>query len=77
MKKNILLKGFFAVCAAFAMVSCEKDYLDTNPESSESPATIFESADNAKLAINGLARMMTTQYLGRQGDNGEHKGSGP
>ena len=71
MKKNNILKAlsFFAVVLMTA--ACQKEYLNTKPESSESPATIFESTNNAKMAINGLAKMMTTQYRGTQGMNGE------
>ena len=71
MKKNIFVKSLLLIGAALLTVSCSKEYLDTASESSESPATIFETTDNAKMAINGIARMMTTQYLGSQGMNGE------
>ena len=56
---------------ALVTFSCSKDYLDTAPEASTSPSTIFESTENAQLAINGIAKMMTTQYLSTQGMNGE------
>ena len=71
MKQNILLRSICVVGIALAALSCSKEYLDTAPESAESPATIFETTDNAKMAINGLAKMMTTQYLSVQGMNGE------
>lgn len=51
--------------------SCASDYLDTAPESSASTSTIFESAENARMAINGICRLMSVQYLGSQGYNGE------
>jgi len=69
-KKNILIKSL-ALAAVILPVACSKDYLETSPQSATSPSTIFESADNAALAINGLSKMMTTQYLGTQGMNGE------
>ncbi|MDO4949480.1 MAG: RagB/SusD family nutrient uptake outer membrane protein [Bacteroidales bacterium] len=65
--KNII----YAVCLTLVSSACSKDYLDTLPESSVGTATIFESAENAKLAINGICKMMTTQYLSTQGLNGE------
>jgi hypothetical protein len=71
MKKNSILNILFASAVVLLATACEKEYLNTKPESSESPATIFESTTNAKMAINGLAKMMTTQYLGTQGMNGE------
>ena len=70
MKKIII--AFFLTAALFATgVSCAPEYLETTPESSTSPNTIFETTDNAVLAINGICRMMTTQYLSTQGMNGE------
>lgn len=71
MKHNILLKGIFVLGIAALASACGKEYLDTAPESSESPATIFETTDNAKMAVNGIAKLMTTQYLSTQGMNGE------
>ena len=53
------------------LFSCSSDYLDTTPTASVSPSVIFETTDNAKLAINGICKMMTTQYLESQGFNGE------
>ena len=68
--KNIIRISF--VFAAFALAaSCSKDYMETAPESAESPATIFATTDNVKLAINGMCKMMTTQYWSQQGLNGE------
>ena len=68
MKK--LLYTFLSASLLFA-TSCGDDYLDTMPEDSGSADVIFETADNAKLAINGLCLMMGKQYLKKQGFNGE------
>ena len=69
------MKNIFRITLLIAALSlgaaCSKEYLETSPESSVSPATIFESTENVKLAINGMSRMMTTQYLSTQGLNGE------
>ena len=70
MKKNIILSSVLALAAAFS-VSCSKEYLEVAPESSVSPSTIFATTEMARTAVNGLAKMMTTQYLGTQGMNGE------
>ncbi len=70
MKK--IFKASFLLAAFVALtVACSKDYMETSPESSTSPATIFETTENAVLAINGMCKMMTTQYLSTQGLNGE------
>lgn len=61
------------ILMALALVSwsCKSDYLDTVPNSATSSETIFENTTNAKLAINGIARIMTSQHLGSQGFCGE------
>lgn len=51
--------------------ACAKDYLDTTPTSSTATPTIFETTQNAALAINGINKLMTRQFLGSQGFNGE------
>lgn len=70
MKKIIIAFSLSAVLLATG-ISCTQEYLETVPESSASPTTIFESTGSAELAINGICRMMTTQYLSTQGMNGE------
>lgn len=50
------------------LIGCKDSYLDTVPTSSTSTKTIFETTDNAKQAINGIARLMVTQY----GDFGQN-----
>ena len=67
MKKLLYaLAGF-----GFMLSSCADDYMDTLPESSTAPGTLIENTENAKLAINGICRLMGNQYLGSQGFNGE------
>ena len=68
--KNIIRISLCAALLALA-ASCDKDYMNTMPESSVAPATIFSTTQNVELAINGLCKMMTTQYLSTQGLNGE------
>ena len=62
---------FFLSIAAFGFSACDTDYLETEPQAEVSTATIVGSADNAELAINGICRLMTKQYLHSQGYNGE------
>jgi len=71
MKKNIFSSLLILAAVSLAFASCDESYLETAPESATSPATIFETTDAAALAVNGLSKMMTTQYLGTQGMNGE------
>ncbi len=66
-----LYKIILIVTAASSVVSCKKTYLDTAPTDAISIGKVFQNADNVGMAVNGLAKMMTQQYLGSQGFNGE------
>lgn len=68
MKKIAIL---LMAAASLAISSCSEDYLQLAPEDSVSPATLFATPENAQYAINGLAKIMSTQYLSQQGYNGE------
>lgn len=69
--KNILKISIAALSGVMLLASCSKDYMNTTPTSSTATPTIFESTENAALAINGICKLMTRQYLGSQGFNGE------
>lgn len=56
-KKTALLWMFIATLSG-----CSDSYLDTVPTSSTSTKTIFETTENARQAINGIARLMVSQY---------------
>lgn len=53
--------------------SCAEDYLDTAPTNSTGTATAMANTENAMKALNGIAKLMTTQhsYFG-QGFAGEN-----
>lgn len=61
----------YGLCAIMFMGACSGDYLDTKPTSSTGTATIFETVENAALAINGINKLTTRQFLESQGFNGE------
>lgn len=64
MKKRNIIYAMLAACVGMTTtVSCSSDYLDTTPEKESSPNLIFSTADGAKLAINGLSKLMTQQYM--------------
>ncbi|MDR0394533.1 MAG: RagB/SusD family nutrient uptake outer membrane protein [Tannerella sp.] len=69
MKK--IMKYFYIAVIALFLNACASDYLDTTPTASIGTPTVFETTENAKLAINGIAKLMTRQYLSSQGFNGE------
>ena len=62
MKQSLLYK-VYAACLALSLASCSSDYLDTTPNRNTDPKVIFSSTANAKLAINGLSKMMVQQYM--------------
>lgn len=67
-------KYFLTVAAIAGMglvSSCGDDYLNTLPNDQIATGTAFATTENVKLAVNGLAKMMTNQYLSTQGMNGE------
>ena len=67
MKKYIVLLSI----AALGFTACEKEYLETSPEDQAGTSTILGSTENAEMAINGICKAMTNQYLSTQGLNGE------
>lgn len=69
MKIN-LLKHIAMSGVIIFLLSCSDD-LDTNPVNKTSATTALETTENAALAINGIAKLMSIQYLHSQGFNGE------
>ena len=67
--KKLLIYGLLALPIAFA-TSCSDNYLDTTPQSSVDIPTLFATPDGAQSAVNGLGRLMCSQYAS-QGLNGE------
>ena len=68
MKKYILM---IAAAAALGFSSCGSDYLDATPNDAVSATTAFSTTENCAMAVNGIAKLMTQQYLSTQGMNGE------
>ena len=68
--KNIQLGGLI-LALSFCYVACDTEYLDTMPTAQVSTATVFETTENAKMAVNGIARLMVMQQLGTQTQCGE------
>ena len=69
MKRIIIISIVFFSWLCFA--ACSGDYLNTMPTAQVSTATVFESTDNAKMAVNGIAKLMVIQLLGNQPHCGE------
>ena len=67
------MKKYFYILsiAALGFTACESDYLETKPEDKIDKEVILGTTEYAELAINGMCRSMSKQYLGTQGLNGE------
>lgn len=68
--KKILIYGLLAAMLP-AVSSCSDNYLDLKPQSSVVPATLFTNPDDAQYAVNGLGKLMCSQFMSSQGKNGE------
>lgn len=62
---------YLALASVLALSSCSDNYLELEPQSSVAKGTLFATPENAQYAVNGLGRVMCTQYLSTQGYNGE------
>lgn len=64
MKKyiNKLFIGALFASMSFLASSCSSDYLDTNPTDSTGAADAVGTTANAMKALNGVAKLMTTQH---------------
>lgn len=60
-----------SLLSVVVFTACKKSYLETVPSDAANPETVFQNTRNVESAINGLAKMMTMQYLESQGFNGE------
>lgn len=70
MKKLLNSLSIFALLIAFA--GCSADYFDgVVPTNATATPTVFETTENAAMAINGICKTMNRQYLSSQGMNGE------
>lgn len=68
--KKLLIYGLLAAMLPSA-VSCSDNYLNLKPESSVVPETLFTSPDDAQYAVNGIGKLMCSQFMSSQGRNGE------
>ncbi|MDE5886922.1 MAG: RagB/SusD family nutrient uptake outer membrane protein [Muribaculaceae bacterium] len=69
--KTKFIYGLLALGLTASLSSCSENYLDTVPQSSVSLPTLFNDPDGAQNAINGLGKLMCSQYMSTQGQNGE------
>lgn len=69
MKRNIIWT--FIIGTLLMVSSCKKDYLQLNPPSTQTPANIFASTKNAWAAVNGMHRMLYSQWYATQALGGQ------
>lgn len=60
--KKIIKSISLILMLLILMSSCGGDYLDRSPSAYISPETLYSDVDKAKLAINGMARLMVSKY---------------
>lgn len=68
MKATLLY--IYALLAALTLGACSDNYLDTESNDAEK-RLILSKTSYIAMAVNGLSKMMSTQYLSSQGMNGE------
>ncbi len=61
-------KLLLALCVPFMLGSCGKEWLDTSPTTGISVETAFATVDNAQKALNGIYRILYTQYVNQHRD---------
>lgn len=64
MKTMKKIFAIISVVAALALTGCAKDFLNTDPTSSVSGTVIFETAEKAQSAVDGIYRLMYTGSWG-------------
>jgi starch-binding outer membrane protein, SusD/RagB family len=65
MKK--IIQYYLPAIALMVMVSCKKDYLETNPSDQAPTDLVFETTEGAYVALNGLYRAHYSNYSGHDG----------
>lgn len=65
--KNYKISAVFVLFMAL-FTSCQKDFLETFPTDQVAQTTAFESIANAKLAVNGMYRLMYLQISNQSQD---------
>ena len=68
--KRIIYSSLIVAALSLFMVSCSEDYLDTQPTDQVSAASAFTTTANAMQALNGIHRIMYSQWR-NQGEAGE------
>ncbi len=64
------MKKYIFILVTGILMSCSSDFLNVSPNTSTSPNELYATTENAKAAVNGIAKLMHVQY-NSQGFNGE------
>ena len=70
-KQNILYRFALIFSISFLLFGCGKDYLQLDPPASQTPESIFSTTKNAWAAVNGMHRMLYSQWYGNQAAGGQ------
>ncbi len=69
--KRIIRISFSLAAVVLLGTSCSKTFLDTNPNYLKPTSEVFSDIAGAEGAINGLCRLMTSEYGDLDGGSGE------
>jgi len=70
MKRKYIYSLSIMMAASVLLPSCKKEFLDTAPTDQVSTSAVFTTTGNAAAAMNGVYRLMYSQYAD-QGQGGE------
>ena len=65
-----IMRFFLGVVTLSVFIACDHDYLGTEPSGDVSEYNVFKDTEGIIYAVNGLAKLMSTSYVG-SGNNGE------
>lgn len=65
---NTLKSYLFLLFGSVLFISCNKEFLETNPTDRVSTQTAFSTIGNARKALNGTYRLLYTQYTNQHRD---------
>ncbi|MDZ7636201.1 MAG: hypothetical protein U5L72_17880 [Bacteroidales bacterium] len=68
--KRIIYSSLIVAALSLLMVSCSEDSIDTQPTDQVSAESAFTTTANALQALNGIHRIMFSQWR-NQGEGGE------
>lgn len=70
-KQNIIYHYTLILFLSVIQLGCSKDYLQLEPPAAQTPENIFSTTKNAWAAVNGMHRMLYSQWYSNQAAGGQ------